>query len=71
MKGNRLFILIMGVVVILIAIALNDVVQALTVAYNLLVGRLLVPILGGLLWRAAPSRARSPRSPSAAWPSLA
>ncbi|CAM5584196.1 sodium:solute symporter [Streptomyces tanashiensis] len=35
----------------IIAIALNDVVQALTVAYNLLVGGLLVPILGGLLWR--------------------
>ncbi|CAM5522187.1 solute:Na+ symporter, SSS family protein [Streptomyces tanashiensis] len=50
-KGNRLFILIMGVAVILIAIALNDVVQALTVAYNLLVGGLLVPVLGGLLWR--------------------
>ncbi|SED32469.1 sodium:solute symporter [Streptomyces sp. TLI_105] len=50
-KGNRLFILIMGIVVILVAIALNDVVQALTVAYNLLVGGLLVPILGGLLWR--------------------
>ncbi|MFJ8658787.1 sodium:solute symporter [Streptomyces sp. NPDC093795] len=50
-KGNRLFILVMGSAVILIAIALNDVVQALTVAYNLLVGGLLVPILGGLLWR--------------------
>ncbi|WP_329278984.1 sodium:solute symporter [Streptomyces sp. NBC_00691] len=50
-KGNRVFILVMGVAVILIAIALNDVVQALTVAYNLLVGGLLVPILGGLLWR--------------------
>ncbi|MFD0154499.1 sodium:solute symporter [Streptomyces sp. NPDC055721] len=50
-KGNRLFILIMGAAVIVIAIALNDVVQALTVAYNLLVGGLLVPILGGLLWR--------------------
>ncbi|GGT16178.1 solute:Na+ symporter, SSS family protein [Streptomyces kurssanovii] len=50
-KGNRAFILIMGVGVILIAIALNDVVQALTVAYNLLVGGLLVPILGGLLWK--------------------
>ncbi|XIE78623.1 sodium:solute symporter [Streptomyces sp. SBR177] len=50
-KGNRVFILIMGVAVIGIAIALNDVVQALTVAYNLLVGGLLVPILGGLLWR--------------------
>ncbi|MFF1696533.1 sodium:solute symporter [Streptomyces sp. NPDC058257] len=50
-RGNRLFILIMGVAVVLIAIALNDVVQALTVAYNLLVAGLLVPILGGLLWK--------------------
>ncbi|MFD9885391.1 sodium:solute symporter [Streptomyces alboflavus] len=50
-KGNRLFILVMGVAVICVAIALNDVVQALTVAYNLLVAGLLVPILGGLLWR--------------------
>jgi SSS family solute:Na+ symporter len=50
-KGNRVFILIMGVAVIVIAIALNNVVEALTVAYNLLVGGLLVPILGGLLWR--------------------
>ncbi|RVU24335.1 sodium:solute symporter [Streptomyces antnestii] len=50
-KGNRLFILIMGVATICIAIALNNVVEALTVAYNLLVGGLLVPILGGLLWK--------------------
>ncbi|MER7987346.1 sodium:solute symporter [Streptomyces noursei] len=50
-RGNRLFILLMGVVVIVIAIALNDVVEALTLAYNVLVGGLLVPILGGLLWK--------------------
>ncbi|MEV5881811.1 sodium:solute symporter [Streptomyces sp. NPDC052020] len=50
-KGNRAFILIMGVAVICAAIVLNDVVEALTVAYNLLVGGLLVPILGGLLWK--------------------
>ncbi|WP_055568395.1 sodium:solute symporter [Streptomyces atriruber] len=50
-KGNRLFILLMGIGVVCIAIALNDVVQALTVAYNLLVAGLLVPILGGLLWK--------------------
>ncbi|MFC6061739.1 sodium:solute symporter [Streptomyces ochraceiscleroticus] len=50
-RGNRAFILLMGIAVICIAIALNDVVQALTVAYNLLVGGLLVPILGGLLWK--------------------
>jgi SSS family solute:Na+ symporter len=41
----------MGVAVIGTAIALNNVVEALTVAYNLLVGGLLVPILGGLLWK--------------------
>ncbi|MYR46389.1 sodium:solute symporter, partial [Streptomyces sp. SID5910] len=50
-KGNRVFILAMGCAVIVISIALNDVVEALTVAYNLLVGGLLVPILGGLLWK--------------------
>ncbi|MEU1161213.1 sodium:solute symporter [Streptomyces sp. NPDC005921] len=50
-RGNRVFILVMGIGVIGTAIALNDVVEALTVAYNLLVGGLLVPILGGLLWR--------------------
>ncbi|WOX09843.1 sodium:solute symporter [Streptomyces sp. N50] len=50
-RGNRVFILVMGVAVIVTAIALNNVVEALTVAYNLLVGGLLVPILGGLLWK--------------------
>ncbi|MFF4034141.1 sodium:solute symporter [Streptomyces sviceus] len=50
-RGNRVFILVMGVAVIGTAIALNNVVEALTVAYNLLVGGLLVPILGGLLWK--------------------
>jgi SSS family solute:Na+ symporter len=50
-RGNRAFILVMGVAVICTAIALNNVVEALTVAYNLLVGGLLVPILGGLLWK--------------------
>ncbi|ANS65413.1 sodium:solute symporter [Streptomyces lincolnensis] len=50
-RGNRAFILIMGLAVIGTAIALNNVVEALTVAYNLLVGGLLVPILGGLLWK--------------------
>ncbi|WP_052866986.1 sodium:solute symporter [Streptomyces niger] len=50
-RGNRVVILVMGIAVIGIAIAIDDVVQALTVAYNLLVGGLLVPILGGLLWK--------------------
>jgi Na+/proline symporter len=34
-----------------IACLLQDVVAALTVAYDILVGGLLVPILGGLIWR--------------------
>ncbi|WP_031109319.1 sodium:solute symporter [Streptomyces sp. NRRL S-146] len=50
-QGNRLFILIMGLAVICTAIAIDNVVEALTVAYNLLVGGLLVPILGGLVWK--------------------
>ncbi|MGP8301666.1 sodium:solute symporter [Streptomyces inhibens] len=50
-RGNRVFILLMGVAVIVIAIALNNVVEALTLAYNVLVGGLLVPILGGLVWK--------------------
>ncbi|UUU22314.1 sodium:solute symporter [Streptomyces sp. DSM 40750] len=50
-RGNRAFILVMGLAVIATAIALNNVIEALTVAYNLLVGGLLVPILGGLLWK--------------------
>ncbi|MFJ7332625.1 sodium:solute symporter [Streptomyces sp. NPDC101110] len=50
-KGNRAFILLMGLAVIVTAIAIDNVVEALTVAYNLLVGGLLVPILGGLVWK--------------------
>ncbi|WP_327226490.1 sodium:solute symporter [Streptomyces platensis] len=50
-RGNRAFILLMGLAVIVIALALNNVVEALTLAYNVLVGGLLVPVLGGLLWK--------------------
>ncbi|MGH3586947.1 MAG: sodium:solute symporter, partial [Pseudonocardia sp.] len=41
------------VVVIAIACLLQDVLAALTIAYDILVGGLLVPILGGLVWRRA------------------
>ncbi|MFC9325261.1 sodium:solute symporter [Kitasatospora sp. NPDC057015] len=50
-RSNRLAIVALGAVSILVACLLDDVISALTVAYNLLVGGLLVPILGGLLWR--------------------
>jgi SSS family solute:Na+ symporter len=49
--ANRIATLALGVLVILIAIIVDDVVAALTVAYNLLVGGLLVAIIGGLLWK--------------------
>jgi SSS family solute:Na+ symporter len=39
--------------VIVIAALLNDVVAALTVAYDILVGGLLVAILGGFVWKRA------------------
>ncbi|MFI8849442.1 sodium:solute symporter [Streptomyces sp. NPDC053499] len=50
-RSNRLAIAVLGVVSMAIAAVLGDVVAALTVAYDLLVGGLLIPILGGLVWR--------------------
>jgi SSS family solute:Na+ symporter len=50
-RSNRVLIVVFGVVMIAIACVLQDVVAALTVAYDILVGGLLVPILGGLVWR--------------------
>jgi SSS family solute:Na+ symporter len=50
-RSNRLYVAGFGVVMIGIACALQDVVAALTIAYDILVGGLLVAILGGLVWR--------------------
>ncbi|MEE2569793.1 sodium:solute symporter [Pseudarthrobacter sp. J64] len=50
-KANRIWVLSLGVVAILIAIVTKDVVAALTIAYDILVGGLLVAILGGLVWK--------------------
>ncbi len=49
--GNRMWVLGLGVLAVLVAILLNDVVVALTIAYDILVGGLLVAILGGLTWK--------------------
>lgn len=51
--SDRRYVVVLGIVVIVIAALLNDVVAALTVAYDILVGGLLVSILGGFLWRRA------------------
>ncbi|MFJ3958931.1 sodium:solute symporter [Arthrobacter sp. NPDC090010] len=50
-KENRLWVLGLGVVAIILAILVKDVVAALTIAYDILVGGLLVSILGGLVWK--------------------
>lgn len=49
--ANRVFTLVLGMASICVALAVEDVVAALTLAYNILVGGLLVAILGGLVWR--------------------
>ncbi len=48
---NRAWTLACGLVMVALACLVQDVVAALTVAYNLLVGALLVPVIGALLWR--------------------
>ncbi|MEO5778264.1 sodium:solute symporter [Arthrobacter sp. PAMC25284] len=50
-KANRLWVMILGIVAIVLAIITKDVVAALTIAYDILVGGLLVAILGGLIWK--------------------
>jgi SSS family solute:Na+ symporter len=50
-RSNRVFTFVLGILAICIAVALNDVLAALTVAYNILVGGLLVAIVGALVWR--------------------
>jgi len=46
----RLFTLLTGLAVLAIALLVNDVIGALTLAYNLLVGGILMPLLGAILW---------------------
>ncbi len=48
---DRMWVLIYGIITIILAIALSDVVAALTIAYNILVGGLLVAIVGGLFFK--------------------
>lgn len=50
-RDSRVYLVLLGIVTLLLAIAMPDVVMALTVAYNLLVGGLFVPIVGGLIWK--------------------
>ncbi len=47
---NRLFTLVVGVIVLVVSLLVKDVVGALTVAYDLLVGAVCVPVIGALFW---------------------
>jgi solute:Na+ symporter, SSS family len=56
--ASRVATLLVGMVVIALALILDNVVGALTVAYDLLTGALFVPIIGALFWsRATPAAA--------------
>lgn len=48
---NRVTTLVLGIVAIGIAMLVDDVVNALTIAYDILVGGLLVTIIGALFWK--------------------
>ncbi|WP_044874846.1 sodium:solute symporter [Pseudomonas sp. LFM046] len=50
---SRLLTLLTGLVVLVIALIVNDVLGALTLAYNLLVGGMLIPLLGAIYWKRA------------------
>ena len=50
-RANRIWVLVLGLVTVTLAILVDDVVAALTIAYDILVGGLLVAIIGGLLWK--------------------
>lgn len=53
---SRVVTLALGAVMTLLACRMHDVIAAITVAYDLLVGGLLVPIIGAMLWRRGTTR---------------
>jgi solute:Na+ symporter, SSS family len=55
--ATRIVTLLVGAAVVGVSLVLNDVVGALTVAYDLLTGALFVPIVLGLLWSRGTGRA--------------
>ena len=57
LRLDRLSTLAMGVLALAFSLALNDVFKPLAVAYDLLVGSVLVPIVGAILWKRSTARA--------------
>lgn len=54
---SRALTLVCGVLMTLVACRTNDVIAAITVAYDFLVGSLFVPVVGAMLWRRGTERA--------------
>jgi len=53
---NRVTTFALGLAVLGISLLIQDIISALTVAYNLLVGGMLVPLLGAIFWPKASTR---------------
>ena len=53
LRIKSLFTLLTGIAVLGIALVVSDVISALTLAYNLLVGGMLVPLIGAIFWKRA------------------
>jgi SSS family solute:Na+ symporter len=52
-KQSRWVTFVLGVLMTVVASGTNDVIAAITVAYDLLVGALFVPVIGAMLWKQA------------------
>jgi SSS family solute:Na+ symporter len=53
LRLNRICTLFSGIAVLGIALLVDDVLNALTLAYNLLVGGMLIPLIGAIFWKRA------------------
>ena len=54
-RTDRIATFLAGIVMLMIASMIGNVIAALTFAYNLLVGALLIPLIGAIVWRKASS----------------
>lgn len=57
LRINRLCTLLSGIGVLGIALVVDDVLSALTLAYNILVGGMLIPLIGAIFWKRATAAA--------------
>lgn len=51
LKVNRITTLLIGLIAAAISLAVHDILDALTIAYNLLVSGILIPLIGAIYWR--------------------